>query len=183
MKIKYLYPLIFSILFVACDSKSNQAQEITSENINTSINSENIYKLTTTKGKEISFELNKGLLFSKQFEGKMVLINFWAPWCKPCVKEMPAFVEIQKKYKDDLIIIGVLFDKKVTAEKVNEFMTKYNVNFPITMGDENHRLAKNLEDVRMIPESFLYTKEGVFLEKFVGEVNQTKLENYIKSNK
>ncbi|MGK0256434.1 MAG: thiol-disulfide isomerase/thioredoxin, partial [Arcobacteraceae bacterium] len=123
------------------------------------------------------------VLFSKQLNGKMVLINFWAPWCKPCIKEMPSFVELQEKYKDDFIILAVLFDKKLDLEKLNDFMTQHNVNFPVTIGEENYVLAKALDDVNMIPESFLYTKEGFFVEKFIGEISKSKLEKFIKQDK
>jgi len=92
---------------------------------------------------------------------------------------MPSFVKLQEKYKEDFIIIGVLFDKKTSSEDLNKFLKKYKVNFPITVGEENYKLAKALDDVKMIPESFLYTKDGLLIQKFVGEINHKVLENYI----
>ena len=185
MKIKFLYPIIFALLFAACDSKSQKAQEV--QNVNSSytekIKNQNDFILTTTDGKEISFELSNDVLSSKQLNGKIVLINFWATWCPPCIKEMPSFVKLQEKYKDNFIILGVLFDKKLKKEELEIFMKKYNMNFPVTFGDENYRLASYMDDVKMIPESFLYSKEGLLLQKFVGEISEAKLEQYIKDNK
>jgi len=182
MKKQFVYLLLFSLFFVACDSKSHNAAEVQTQIIEKIPTQKNntTYSLTTSKNEKITFEMSKQLLSSKQLNGKMVLINFWAPWCKPCIKEMPAFIDLQERYKDDLIIIGVLFDKKMTLEELKTFMKKYKVNFEMTIGAQNDRLAKNLDDVTMIPESFLYDKEGLFLEKFVGEVNKTKLESYLK---
>ena len=105
--------LTIAIFFTACDSKTQNAEIIET----TSIESKKVIKapkftLTTTKGEKITLEVSNQTIFSKQLNGKIVLINFWAPWCKPCIKEMPSFVKLQEKYKDNFIILGVLFDKK-----------------------------------------------------------------------
>jgi thiol-disulfide isomerase/thioredoxin len=172
------------LFFIGCDSKSQQAQEMKIVDVkdDASTLKNNEYTLTTTTGKKITFEISNGVLFSKQLNGKMVLINFWATWCKPCLVEMPSFVKLQEKYKDDFIIVGVLFEKEKDEKNLLAFMKKYNMNFPVTVGEENFRLATSLDDVKMIPESFLYNKEGFFIEKFVGEIKQAKLESYITSS-
>ena len=186
---KILLTSLFSILFVlflgGCESKPQKAQEITSD---TSKAKEEIlkadsYTLTTTTGEKITFEVANGVMLSKQLNGKIVLINFWATWCKPCIKEMPTFVELQEKYKDDFVIIAVLFEEDKEVKELAAFMKKHNINFPVTIGAENFVLAKAFGDIKMIPESFLYSKEGFFIEKFIGEISKTKLENYIKESK
>lgn len=186
MKIKFVlvYSIIFSLFFIGCESKPQQAQEVQAtvlQKKNEIVKSDN-YTLTTTTGEEIILEVTNDVLFSKKLNGKMVLINFWATWCKPCVKEMPTFNELQEKYKNDFIIVGVLFEEEKDEKDLLAFMTKYKVNFPVTVGKENFRLAKTFDDVKMIPESFLYNKEGFFIEKFVGEIKKSKLENYIKES-
>jgi len=184
MKLVFLYSIIFALFFIGCDSKPQKAQEVevTVVKEKKEILKATNYTLTTTTGDKITFEVSDGVLFSKELNGKMVLINFWASWCKPCLVEMPSFVELQEKYKDDFLIIGVLFEKEKDQQELLSFMKKYNVNFPVTVGKENFRLAKDFDDVQMIPESFLYNKEGFFVEKFIGEVKKSKLENYIKSS-
>ena len=179
-----LLSILFTLFFIGCESKPKQAQVISNvkENILNDTPAVKVYTLTTTKGEKITFEISNGVLFSKQLNGKTVLINFWAPWCKPCLQEMPTLVKLQEKYKDDLIVIAVLFDKKQKLEELKKFMKKYNINFPVTIGAENHILAKSLDDVKMIPESFLYNKEGFFLKKFIGEIKKSQLENYIKTD-
>jgi thiol-disulfide isomerase/thioredoxin len=184
MKIKFIHSIFFILLFLGCDSKPQKAQEVQSIHTNYKKAIVNVakYTLTTTTGEKITFELADDILFSKQLNGKMVLINFWATWCKPCIKEMPSFVELQEKYKDNFIILAVLFDKKQDLNKLNDFITKHNINFPVTIGEENYVLAKALDDVNMIPESFLYTKEGFFVEKFLGEISKSKLEKFIQKD-
>lgn len=186
MKIKLIFvsSIVLALLFIGCESKPQQAQEVQSTVLQKKseiVKSDN-YILTTTTGEKITFEISNGVLFSKQLNGKMVLLNFWATWCKPCLVEMPAFNELQEKYKNDFIILGILFEKEKDVQDLLDFMKKYKVNFPVTVGEENFRLAKTFDDVQMIPESFLYNKEGFFLEKFVGEIKKSKLENYIKAS-
>ncbi len=186
MKIKLIAisSIIFTLFFMGCESKPKKAQviEMVTKKVEENVVKLDNYTLTTTTGDKITFELSDGVLFSKQLNGKMVLLNFWATWCQPCIKEMPTFVNLQEKYKNNFIIVAVLFDKKQDLKKLSDFMKKHNVNFPVTVGDENFVLAKAFDDIKMIPESFLYNKEGFFIEKFVGEISKFKLENYIKED-
>jgi thiol-disulfide isomerase/thioredoxin len=184
MKLVTICSIMFALFFVGCESKPQKAQVVESTIIKEKkdiLKADN-YTLITTTGEKIIFEVSDGVLFSKQLNGKMVLINFWASWCKPCIKEMPTFIELQEKYKNDFIIIGVLFEKEKDKKELSDFMLKHKINFPITVGKENFVLAKAFDDIKMIPESFLYNKEGFFIEKFVGEIKKSKLENYIKSS-
>lgn len=170
-----------SLFFTACESKPQEAQLVATTEIKKAVTVPK-FTLTTTKGEQITLEVSGQTMFSEELNGKIALINFWAPWCTPCVKEMPSFVKLQEKYKDDFIIVGVLFDKKSTPQQVAEFMKKYKMNFPVTVGEENYKMAKVFDNVQMIPESFLYTKDGIFIKKFIGEISEHKLEDYIKQN-
>lgn len=179
-----LLAFFIAFIFTACDSQTKEAQVVeVVEKTSTKSSTPPTFTLTTTKGETITLEGSTQAIFSKQLENKIVLINFWATWCQPCINEMPVLVEIQEKHKDDFVILGVLFEENYDPKKLKEFMTKFNVNFPITIGKENFTMAKSFGDVQMIPESFLYTKEGLFVEKFIGEINRTKLETFIKENK
>jgi len=184
LKLVSVCSIVFALFFIGCESKPQQAQEVKSTvlQVKSEIVKNDNFTLTTTTGETITLEVTNGVLFSKKLNGKMVLINFWATWCKPCIVEMPTFNELQEKYKDDFIIVGVLFEKEKDQKALLDFMTKYKVNFPVTVGKENFRLAKTFDDVQMIPESFLYNKEGFYVEKFVGEIKKSKLENYIKAS-
>jgi len=69
----------------------------------------------------------------KEWDGKVLVINFWATWCPPCRKEMPAFTELQDQFgAQGLQFVGVAIDD---ADKVTEFMDTYGVNFPMLLGD------------------------------------------------
>jgi thiol-disulfide isomerase/thioredoxin len=169
---------IFSIFFSGCSSEDT-AIEITTKNNTPQQSKSSNYTLKTTDNKIINIELAKNLLFSKQLEGKIVLINFWATWCPPCKKEIPAFVKLVEKYKDKFIVIGVLMEKDKNKNEIDNFIKEYNINFPITKDFDNFKLAKDIDNVQKYPESFLYSKEGIFLKKFIGEVDINTLEAYI----
>ena len=187
MNLKILTPLVFvfAFLFAGCESKPQQATQVEAKSESQStaeVLKADSYTLTTTKGEKITFEVANGVMLSPSLNGKMVLFNFWATWCKPCIKEMPTFVKLQEKYKNDFQFIGILFERDKDVKELDAFMKKYKINFPITVGDENFVLAEAFDDVKMIPESFLYSKDGFFVEKFIGEIKEEKLESYIKES-
>jgi thiol-disulfide isomerase/thioredoxin len=71
---------------------------------------------------------------SHEWNGKVVVLNFWATWCPPCRAETPAFVELQEKYGPAGVqFVGVAIDEK---DKVQDFIDTYGVNYPILIGDQ-----------------------------------------------
>lgn len=72
---------------------------------------------------------------SHEWDSKVVVLNFWATWCPPCRSETPMFVELQEKYgATGLQFVGVAID---SADKVQDFMDTYGVNYPMLIGDDN----------------------------------------------
>jgi len=137
------------------------------------------YTFNTTDGKTIKFKVENDVLTSKELNGKYVMLNFWATWCAPCIKEMPILTSLQEKYGDKLQIIGILMEKNKDPKELADFMTKFKMNFPVTIGEENYRIAKAFDDVNMFPESFVYAPDGKFLKKYIGEVNPADIETLI----
>ena len=100
------------------------------------------------------------------FKGKVVLLNFWATWCGPCKAEIPGFVEIQEKYKDQLVIVGFSVDD--TAEKARAYATQYKINYPILLGEGREDVQDAYGPIWGIPASFIISKDGRVCRKHLG---------------
>ena len=123
-------------------------------------------------------DLNGKLVSSAEFEGKVLLIDFWATWCPPCRKMIPGLVELQEAYADaGLVIVGVSLDRK-GPEVVRAFNEKFRVNYTSLMGDE--AIVSAFGGIEGIPTSFLIDREGRIVEKHVGYTSKRKLKSEIE---
>lgn len=78
-------------------------------------------------------DINGQLHHIKEWDGKVIALNFWATWCPPCLKEIPAFIKLQSRYADrDLQFIGIALQK---PKEVVEFITEQGVNYPVLAGE------------------------------------------------
>jgi thiol-disulfide isomerase/thioredoxin len=184
MKKILLITLAFlALVFTACDSKG----PITSNAVSKSkINEEKpkfesqTYSLITTDEKIIGFKsTEEGLDFDEFKNKKAVIIDIFATWCPPCIESLPMLKEIKEVNKENLEIISVLFQDPKTIDEIKDFIKQHQINYPITMGSDNQKLADEL-NVKKVPEMFLFSKSGKFVHKFVGKVSKEELEKYLK---
>jgi len=99
--------------------------------------------------------------------GKVVLINFWATWCRPCVKEMPALEGLWKRYRDDgLEVITINVDKR-GAKAVKKFIKRHAINLPMVL-DPKGDTRRDYEVIAM-PTSYLLGRDGRFIGKALGD--------------
>jgi thiol-disulfide isomerase/thioredoxin len=117
------------------------------------------FKLKDLEGKEVS-------LASFKDPNKVVLLNFWATWCGPCKAEIPGFVELQEKYKDQLTIIGYSVDD--TAELAKKYADQYKMNYPILLGEGREDVQDAYGPIWGIPASFIISKDGRVCRKHMG---------------
>jgi len=91
------------------------------------------------------------------YKGKVVMINFWATWCPPCLEEMPAMERLYRQHKDaGFTLLAVSVD--ADASKVTPFLTSHKLTFPVGL-DPKMDLA-NTYSVRALPSSFIVDREG-----------------------
>jgi thiol-disulfide isomerase/thioredoxin len=173
----FLVALIATIGFSACNNDSKKAVAI--EKPKEQIEKRDV-QLKTLDDKTITMALNNNILVSQELNGKVVLVNFFATWCPPCIEEIPSFNKLYEKYGDKFEIVAVLYEKDKAKEEIEAFVQKHEIKFPVTISEvENFEAAKLFWDVNKIPESFLFSKEGFLLEKFIGIVNEEKVEEHI----
>jgi thiol-disulfide isomerase/thioredoxin len=112
------------------------------------------------------------------YRGKVVLVNFWATWCPPCLEEIPDLVALHEARKEtDLVVIGVALDS--TKESVIQFVSKKHVSYPIVLGD--YALAEQVGEVNALPTSYLFDPTGKLVSYQEGMVTRESVESYIKS--
>lgn len=115
----------------------------------------------------------------KQWQGKVIVLNFWATWCPPCREEMPELSAMQDQYKNqNMVIIGLSTDD---LDKTKDFIKTAPVNYPILAGDmEAMNLAETLGNNRgILPYTVIIDTNGKVVEHFFGRVNQPLLEKTI----
>ncbi len=108
-----------------------------------------------------------------QFRGQVVVLNFWATWCPPCVEEMPSLVEMQRRMKDKgITVVAVSIDVDENAYK--KFVKEHGVNL-LTVRDPEQK-TPILYGTHGWPETFIIDRNGVMRRKFIGPVDWTDAE-------
>lgn len=110
------------------------------------------------------------------YRGKVVFLNFWATWCKPCREEMPSMEVLYKNFeKDGLVILAVSIDRVTTKKEIPPFVKSLNLTFPVLVDswgqtDKRYKLMG-------VPETYIIDREGTLREKVIGPRDWTRLDN------
>jgi peroxiredoxin len=112
------------------------------------------------------------------YRGKAVLVNFWATWCGPCKIEMPWFVDLQNKYRDQgLQVIGISMDDE-GKDQVKKFADQMGLNYVVVMGKDS--VGEAFGGVQGLPMSFYIGRDGKIVEAVSGLVSKSEIEDNIK---
>lgn len=115
-----------------------------------------------------------------QWRGKVMVVNFWATWCSPCLEEIPEFVRMQEKLGNQgLQFVGIAIDN---TAKVREFAAKYRMNYPVLIGEmdaiELARSAGN--QFGGLPFTVVMDRKGRLIGTEIGGLNEEKLTALIR---
>jgi peroxiredoxin len=125
-------------------------------------------------------DLQGELRQAAEWDGQVLLINFWATWCPPCIREIPAFIRLQETYQErGFTIIGIAID---TQQNVVDFIDPMGVNFPILMGDQaGIELAKAYGNRHsVLPYSVVVDRQGRIVFAHRNELSFDDAEQVIK---
>ena len=114
------------------------------------------FKLETLEGKPLSLA---------QYQGKVILLNFWATWCGPCRAEVPDLVALQEKYKDRLQILGLVVDDD-DQDAIKKFIVEFGINYPTALATEGIRM--HYGGIPALPTSFIIDEQGRVVQKHEG---------------
>ena len=102
-----------------------------------------------------------------EFRGKFVLLNFWATWCPPCVREMPSMQRLAERFKDrPFVVLGISLDAE-GASKVKPFIERLGVTFPIALDPESR--VSGIYGANQLPATFLIDPLGRVIMAAKGE--------------
>jgi len=115
----------------------------------------------------IADNFHGGTVTLADFRGKIVLLDFWASWCGPCVREMPTLVTIKDRYPaEKFVIIGVSLDMEKTLPRMKRTIGENKLDYPIPYDGKGWRNAvAALYGVRSIPATFILDADGVIVDK------------------
>lgn len=127
------------------------------------------FELTSLDGKRVKLS---------DYRGKAVLLNFWATWCSPCKVEMPWFVDLQKKYGNDgLVVVGIAMDDTET-DKIAQFASEMGVNYPVLLGTD--KVSEQYGNVEYLPTSFYIDRQGRIVGKGTGLLGRGEVEENVQ---
>jgi cytochrome c biogenesis protein CcmG/thiol:disulfide interchange protein DsbE len=127
-------------------------------------------------------DLSGNPVSAANFQGKVVLLSFWATWCPPCRLEIPELIELQSRYKDRLQIIGISMDDNDTpadVKHVQDVAAKMGINYPVIMADP--KLVDEYGGVPALPTTFVLNTSGRVVQKHIGLYPTDDFENEIRS--
>lgn len=118
-------------------------------------------------------------LRSADLKDKVVLIDFWAPWCAPCRQEMPGFQQLLDRYgKQGFVVIGLKADVMADTEDPIHFAREIGVTYPIAVGSADIR--RKFGEIQGLPTTFIYDRQGILRHKVIGFEYTAETEAAIK---
>ena len=116
---------------------------------------------------------------SSEWDGSIRVVNFWATWCPPCIREIPLLMDIQREYGDRGVqVIGIAIDE---TEAVTEFSAEFAFNYPVLIGQEDALALGNafLDGFIGLPFTAFTDRNGRILDVHTGELHREQLEEIL----
>jgi cytochrome c biogenesis protein CcmG/thiol:disulfide interchange protein DsbE len=123
---------------------------------------------------------NGRTITASNFGGKLLLLNFWATWCPPCIEELPSLDQFQRRFANSgIVVLGVSVDKDEKAYR--RFLSRVNVSF-LTARDPENKISADYGTFKY-PESYLINRDGKVVMKVINATNwvDEKMLSFVKS--
>jgi thiol-disulfide isomerase/thioredoxin len=115
------------------------------------------------------------------WQGKVIVLNFWATWCPPCKEEIPAFMRLQQAYRDrGLVFVGLAVDER---DKVESYAKAMHINYPLLVGGMNAMELAQRAGNRQggLPFTVVVDRQGRIVRSYLGPVNDKELTGAFES--
>lgn len=114
------------------------------------------------------------------YQGKVVVINFWATWCPPCVREIPRLVRVAERYDDaGLVMLGINTTFQDDVPRVRQFVQDQAISYPVLLDVDG--AASDRYPSRLMPTTYLIGRDGKIIHTKVGEVDEATLAELVES--
>jgi thiol-disulfide isomerase/thioredoxin len=111
----------------------------------------------------------------KDFQGKVVILDFWATYCLPCIEEIPHLMELKERYGNDLEVIGLNVGGEEDKPKIPEFVERLKITYPL--GHPEDALSAYVFGTdTAIPQTAIFDRDGKLVKKIVGFSDKIKAE-------
>ena len=171
-------PLTALAVLLACNGASGDKQTAAEESGAQAMAAQT-QSAAVVKAPEFSLEkIEGGRISLSELKGNVVIVDFWATWCPPCVKEIPEFIELYKTYNSQgFVMVGISVDRGGPGV-VKQFVEKNSVNYPVVMADMD--VVNAYEVFAGIPTTFIIDRQGNIVEKVIGYQSKDFFEEHIK---
>ena len=115
-----------------------------------------------------------------KFDGKVMIVNFWATWCPPCRREIPAFIALQEKYQSQgFVIVGVALDSQQAAI---DYVDPMGINYPILVSETEGIAVSQAygNQLSVLPYTVVVDRKGIIRHAFAREITLAEAEKLIK---